>query len=253
MLKKNVIAILCAAALCAGLMFGCGQIQSEGVGEAGFPELDLESSVDNVCEGLEEADDKINTGLEKIVVSRLLGTWALTVDYSAIIEEELEGELSGFHEEFDLLVCMTFNDDGTFLMYIDDESLKPALENYLESLARFSAEYTYSQLKAEGISRAQADAAAKSEFGMSIYSYILKEYTSVISVEDISGELNINGVYKAAGNRLYMDEYRVDEDVYDIFRIEGDTLTLSLPAGAVADEVGIKGLDYPYVFTRVEE
>ena len=246
MLKKKWTVMLCAGVLCTGLMFGCGQAQTEGVG--GFPEPDIESSVDKVCAGLEEAADEMDAVMEKILVSRLFGTWGLTVDYSAIIEEELGDEFSGFHEEFDLLVCMTFNDDGTYSMYIDEEALRPALQNYLESLAQFSAEYTYKQLKAQGISRSAADAAAKSEFGMSIYNYILKEYTSLISVDDIAGDLEIDGVYKVEGDKLYSDETG-----YDIFRIEGDTLTLSLPKGAVANEVGIKGLDYPYVFTRVEE
>lgn len=190
---------------------------------------------------------------KKDTSDQLIGTWSLTFDYSKALENELGSEFAGFHEDFDLTVCITFNDDGTFAMYVDEEALAPALQNYLESLADFTAEETYAEFEATGMSRAEVDETAQQQFGMSIYDYMLDQLTSTITVEDVAGEIYTSGVFEAKGDELHMDEYAVQDNIYDIFTVQGDTLTLNPPEGAEVESTGIEGFDYPYVFTRVAE
>lgn len=189
---------------------------------------------------------------KKDTSDQLIGTWELTFDYSAVIESELPSDYDGFHEDFDLTVRLTFNDDGTFEMYADEDALASELQNYLEGLAQFATEVTYEEFDAQGISKAEADEMVQEQYGMSIYEYMLDQFSS-ITVEDIASEIYTGGVYEARGDEVHMDEYKVQDNVFDVFTVEGNTLTLNPPAGAEYESTGIEGFDYPYVFTRVAE
>ncbi len=48
-----------------------------------------------------------------------------------------------------------------------------------------------------------------------------------------------------------MDEVEVSSNVYDLFTVEGDKLTIDA-AGDVDSEEIIEGFDYPYVFNKVQ-
>lgn len=189
---------------------------------------------------------------KKDTSDQLIGTWELTFDYSAVIESELPSDYDGFHEDFDLTVRLTFNDDATFEMYADEDALASELQNYLEGLAQFATEVTYEEFDAQGISKAEADEMVQEQYGMSIYEYMLDQFSS-ITVEDIASEIYTGGVYEARGDEVHMDEYKVQDNVFDVFTVEGNTLTLNPPAGAEYESTGIEGFDYPYVFTRVAE
>ncbi|MCH5281234.1 MAG: hypothetical protein J1E61_07150 [Lachnospiraceae bacterium] len=188
---------------------------------------------------------------KKDTSDQLIGKWELTFDYSAVIEDELGSDYDGFHEEFDLTVCLDFNADGTFAMYVDEESLAPTLQNYLESLAQYATDLTYEEF--EGYSKAEVDEMAEEQFGMSIYDYMLEQFVTAVTAEDIAGEMYTSGVYEAKGDEVHMDEYEVQDNIYDVFKVEGNTLTLNPPEGAEVEYTGIEGFDYPYVFTRVAE
>ncbi len=59
----------------------------------------------------------------------------------------------------------------------------------------------------------------------------------------------LRGNYLVRGNKLYMSEgldYKIDPDVYDLYRLEGDTLTL------LENSTGAPSL-YPLALTRVTE
>ncbi len=59
----------------------------------------------------------------------------------------------------------------------------------------------------------------------------------------------LRGNYLVRGNKLYLSEsldYRIDPEVYDLYRLEGDELTL------LENSTGAPGL-YPLTLTRVAE
>ena len=282
--KKNVVKLLCMGALIAGLLFGCGRSQpaeiaedEEVTAEIAENEEVTEASVDDLATEAEirEKDgtfDKIKdkkTKAEAYEVyteetseeedfrqtdcEELLGIWALTFDYSTVIESELTSDFDGFHEDFDLTICLIFNNDGTFEMYIDEDALAPELRNYLESLAQFDVDSAYEEYEAHGMSRVDIDEGFQEMYGMTPYEYALDYYLKSVTAEEIASEFYISGVYQVKGNQLHMDENAVSSLIYDIFTIEGDTLTLTPPEGAEVEYTGIEGFDYPYVFTRVVE
>lgn len=270
MFKKRVSTMLCAGMLCAGLLLGCGQTQSGGVRESlyAFEKVtaddivdvaedllsEMEKTKDEVVAELTAKVEKEDKGQGEADASELLGTWETTFSYAAVIEEELEvdEEFAGFHEDFDLTVYLTFYDDNTFAMYIDEAETEPALKSYTESLARYSTDAMYDMFKDTGMSNEELDSMMEETFGMGLYDYLIEELTSALTVEDLAGDFYEDGVYEVKGNRLYLGEYEIDPNTYDIFTIKGNTLTLMIPEGSEVEETGIEGLDYPHVFTRVE-
>ncbi len=66
----------------------------------------------------------------------------------------------------------------------------------------------------------------------------------------LDGGIQIRGNYLVRGNKLYLSEgldYRIDPDVYDLYRLEGDELTLL--ENSAADMSGF----YPLTLTRAAE
>lgn len=185
---------------------------------------------------------------------KLYGTWETSFDLSGIIEGEMGEDFEGFHEEFEITLLMDFNEDGTFKMYADEEKLTDTLDTYLESLASFGADMMYEQMEEADMSREQVDEYVEEQFGMSVEEYMLDELKSSIDADDLISEVETEGVYEAKGKKLYMDEYEISPNAYDIFSVEGDTLTIDAATEEIAeDQELIDGFSYPYVFTKVTQ
>lgn len=182
---------------------------------------------------------------------KLYGTWSTTIDFSGELESELGSDFEGFHEEFDIILMMDFNEDGTFKMYVDEEALTDTFNTYIESLASFGADMMYEELEGSGYTREEIDAMAEQQYGMGIEEYVLSELQSSVNIEEVASDFETTGVYEAKGNKLYMDEVAVSSNVYDLFTVEGDVLTIDA-AGEVDSEEIIEGFDYPYVFNKVQ-
>lgn len=185
---------------------------------------------------------------------KLYGTWASTFDISSTFEADLAGsEFEGFHEDFDVTLMLDFNEDGTFKMYVDEEALTNTCNTYIESLAAFGADIMYEKFMSQDDSytREMVDSVFEERVGMGVEEYLLSELQSSINVEEVVSSIETTGVYEAKGNKLYMDETAVSPNVYDLFTVEGDVLTIDA-AGEVDSEEIIEGFDYPYVFTKVQ-
>ena len=183
--------------------------------------------------------------------SQLYGTWATTFDLSGMIESELGSDFEGFHENFDITLMMDFNEDGTFRMYADEAALTDTFNTYIESLASFGANVMYEEFEGNGYTRDEIDSLFAEQYGMGIEEYMLSELQSSVDIDDLVGDIETTGVYEAKGNKLYMDEVAVSSNVYDLFTVEGDKLTIDA-AGDVDSEEIIEGFDYPYVFNKVQ-
>lgn len=194
---------------------------------------------------------------KKDTSDQLIGTWALTFNYAPLIEEDLvslDSMYLDFHEKFDITTKLTFNADGTFSWVVDEEALSATWDTYVKSLAQFDADYVYDQYEAEGYTTQDAEDYFQEQYGMSVYDAVYEDWlNNFYTLEDISGGFSISGVYEARGDEVHMDEREVQDNVFDVFTVVGDTLTLNPPPGAEDESSGIEGFDYPYVFTRVAE
>lgn len=249
MQKKIVRKILCIGMLCVALIFGCGQTQSEG--EA-LEAAEAEKTGDKTAFELSENTVQEDEAQSETDASELLGTWSLTFDCAKAIKQGLSDDYADFYGEFDLTVYLTFYDDNTCELYVDIVEVEPALQSYWESLARFSADDAYSELEETGYTKEESDILLKKIYGMDVYDYFLEQYSSIMSADFVAEQIYAGAVYEVKGNELHLDKYAGASYGYDIFRIEGDTLTMMPPENVEIAPTLIEGFDYPYVFTRVE-
>ena len=184
-------------------------------------------------------------------ISDLYGTWGADFDLSGAIESELGSDFDGFHEEFNITLLMDFNEDGTFKMYVDEETLTETFNAYIESLAAFGTEILYKELTGEGYSRKEINSVIKQEYGMGFEEYMLSELQKSVNIKDLVDDIETTGVYEVKGNKLYMDEVAVSSFSYDLFTIDGDVLTIDSAIDVDSVEL-FEDFDYPYVFNRIK-
>ena len=185
----------------------------------------------------------------------LTGLWKMEYDVSQEIVADMGDEFDDFRTPLVIPLMFEFNEDGTFRMYVGEE-FKENLDTWMDEFIRYSTDMLYDMLSDMGLSKKQADAMIEEQFGVSLEDYIRQEAEDAMDTGDIEELIATeeSGYYEARGDRLYIsDEYgEWDEDSYEIFQVEGDTLTFMLPEGMESEEI-LPGLNYPFTLTRETE
>ena len=209
---KKVAALLLAALL-AFSMFGCG--------------------------GDEDTSDQV------------IGTWALDYDMGPMISEEMGVEYAGFQSPLEVSIRFDFDEDGNYRMYVDEDLFRTNFNNWMTAFAGYMSEELYQQIEAEGVDRATADQMIQETYGCTAQEYMTQLLQQSIDVDSLLDEIESTGAYEARGEKLFMADpgEEISANQYDLFKVDGDTLTLSLADDSQDPEV-LPGLDYPLVFTR---
>ncbi len=175
----------------------------------------------------------------------IYGTWEMECDFVEMMgEDELLADLD---EPLMFKILFNFNMDGTFRMYADEESITQVLHEYLTL-------YVYSMFEDSGYTKSEIDALLKDSAGVTIDEYVDMLMEESDSMTDIFDSLEADGIFEVEDDRLYMTDigsYIDKEDGYDLYTVDGNILTISLPDG-IYDEPVVEGISYPYSLTRVE-
>lgn len=184
----------------------------------------------------------------------LIGTWESEMDYSSAIKAELGSDYADLETSFELKMILEFHEDGTYSMYADEEVARASVDQLVSDLVSYDAERVYAEYEANGMTRSEADEAIQQQFGSTLEEYLQEAYSSELDAESLVSDMHTEGVFEAKGDKLFMDEVEISPNVYDAFKVEGDTLTVDIPEGAEMDpDDMIEGIDYPLTFTRVAE
>lgn len=149
-------------------------------------------------------------------------------------------------EELTVTMTMTFNEDDTYSLVVDEAALDEAMRGMMDEIADGMVEYFEAMLAAEGLDMSVEELLAYS--GMSLDS-LAEEMYNAVATEDMFADLNSEGNFKVADGKLYLSDgldYAVDEAVYEMYTIEGSTLTIDKGTAEDAYEDYI----YPMVFTK---
>ena len=168
----------------------------------------------------------------------LFGKWAceMELDSAALGIEDFDGDLS-------FVYFMEFGNAGDFSLslQIADE------ESFMEAIVLLSIASTYEELEMEGISKEEADAAMKQQYGMDVAEYMrasMKDIGMNELLEAVFAAVDLGGVYYVDGDKLYCgDSWDAALDS-SAFSLDGDTLFID----EMEDIVGADGF-----FTRVTE
>lgn len=185
----------------------------------------------------------------------LVGTWTGTMDMAELVNAGMvEGlgadaaELAEYMEveTLEITVTMTFNDDDTYSLVVDEASIDAAMHGMVEDVTNGLIQYFEDMLAAEGLDMTVDELLAYS--GMSIDTLAEEMYNS-IATEDMFDGLNSEGNFKVSDGKLFLSDgldYAVDEAIYEMYTIEGNTLTID--KGTATDEY--EDYIYPMVFTK---
>lgn len=183
----------------------------------------------------------------------LIGTWALDCDLADAMTDELGSDYADFQASLPMTLLFDFNEDGTYKMYIDENAFTDGLNHWLDAFIDYSAEMMYSELEESGMSREDVDEFVEYYYGMGVEEYLRYSIELEINISDLVGDMVSTGKYQTEYNKLYLiEDYSVfNENVYDIFSVNGDKLKIELPEGADESEAEIvPGLSYPLEFYR---
>ena len=217
--------------------------------------------------------------------SELVGTWEGRLDMTDVVLSEVDSamgqlgiSLSGGRElplvtdyvgVLDIRYTMVFNEDGTYSTQVTQEdidamaeTMKTGFGGYLRQLYFVLLCETLYQMGVtqemntvedlENFLGLTMDEAIYEALGMDMEEYIDvlvdESFSASISPEDLSS----SGNFKNKDGKLYLSdglEYQVDPAVYDLYELEGDTLTLNYGSAPEGDEDS--ELFYPLVLQKV--
>ena len=182
----------------------------------------------------------------------LLGKWSMEIDISDMIAEELGADAEAMETAFVINIIFEFLDDGTYKIYVDKEGFKDTFTVWLNEYIDYEIELMCDEY---GVSAEEMDELFIENYGMTLKEYLneaMEEELDIDAlVEEATSGMEESGVYETDGDKLYMSEYYINYSSYDIFTVEGDTLTVSLEDG-MEFESGVPGVEYPFTLTRVQ-
>ena len=189
---------------------------------------------------------------EMYAANPLLGKWAMEIDLSDMLAEEMGIEAGAIETAFIVNMIFEFGEDGDYMIYVDEESFREVFMVWIDECIDYEIQVMCDEY---GITLEEMD-----EMFVEMYGMTLEEYLNVAMedelgvdelIDDATSSMEASGVYETEGDRIYMSEYYIDYSVYDIFTVEGNTLTISLADG-MEFESSIPGVEYPFVLTRVQ-
>lgn len=186
--------------------------------------------------------------------NRLEGTWQTKTNMAEDFNSGLgdEEEISQYLkvDEFYIVHYITFNSDGTYSQYADEEELKKTMDGLKEHLRSGLTEYYEYEIDKNQLNITVDELLAYSELTMDglIEQFITQEMFDEM-VEGFKGE----GNYLAADGQLHMSESLdtvIDSDVYETYTVDGDTFSITGQGGDDYDETLEKY--YPVEYVKVK-
>ncbi len=166
--------------------------------------------------------------------------WITTYNLGELIAEELE--VSDFELYFPVKLVWEFG-GGTMKLYVDKESIQPALEALTEDAASMDA--VYSVASKFGISKMQADFLVKLMYGGSYSDFILDYFEDEIN--EALGDFSFHLIYCADASRIYVGTKSKNEDNFLVYTEEDDELIMTEYVG---NDRLLSLLAYPLIWER---
>lgn len=190
---------------------------------------------------------------------KLVGSWTGEMDMTEtmnqmLAEDESLAEYGVTLDSFVLEVTMTFNEDGTFSLTVSEESVEKAVDGFLESMESTIVTMLEEEMAAAGLNMTVEEMLQIS--GMSMEDLMAEMRTEILGDEtaaEAAAEMSSSGKYNAGDGKLFTsDDVEVAPGVleYDLYTLEGDTLTLTEHVGGEAEDEEMTVLVYPIVLYR---
>ena len=160
----------------------------------------------------------------------IVGTWKTNIDLAEAFNEEMAASGMGDFiniESFNLPLVMTFNEDGTGSMTVDQAAMTETIDKLAADLTAGLEAYFTEYFASMGLEIDLDEALAAS--GMSMDD-LVEEMKAEFAGEDAFAEFTNEFKYKAEDGKLYMSEDLDSEisETYNTYELKGNTLTLDI-------------------------
>lgn len=185
---------------------------------------------------------------------KLVGTWTTALDLTELLNDEIaagDETMAAYVQvkDFTLNMTVTFKEDGTYTMGIDEASMTAAMEGVLAALKDGMYDYFEDVLAEAGLNMTVDELLAESGISMD---ELMDEAFSEAMKEDMFGDLSSQGNFEVKDGKLFLSDgldYAVDETIYEVYTLKGNTLTFEESVGSDLDQVFIDM--YPLIFEKV--
>lgn len=180
---------------------------------------------------------------------KVVGKWSYEIDLQDMIMEEMGSEdFADFKSTLPVILYFDFQDGGKLELTVDEDAFLDAYGNWLDDFCSYAADYLYQTATDSGMTKEDVD----SMFGGNAEDYFREMMNEEVNPEDLVKEMKNSGVWEAKGGKLYISEGdKIEANNYDNYKIEGDTMTLTIPEGAKQEEL-IPGMEYPITLKKVK-
>ena len=188
---------------------------------------------------------------------KFVGKWESEIDMTDFINEGmgLDDEMAEYVaiEDFEIVMQLIFNRDGTYKRTVDENSLEDTLEDAKEDLKDGMMDYFKAYLKESGLNMTVDELLEASEVDLD---ELVEEALGKKVMDEMVDSMTDEGNFEVKDGKLFMSDgldYEIDEEVYETYELNGDELKLIEAVGGDDDE-DLKDLAdelYPMVFERV--
>ena len=183
---------------------------------------------------------------------KFIGTWKAAIDVTDTVTEGLAqegGEIADYINlgKFEFVLLFTFNEDGTYSMSADENSLNDSIENVKVALKDGLTKYCEEMIADTGLDMSVDDVLMLST-GMSMDEMIEEGFSDDLFSGAIE-EIESSGKWNAEDGKLYISDSMagdIDETSYVPYEITSNEIKLAKPEG-FEDDLGM----FPMVLTKV--
>lgn len=182
---------------------------------------------------------------------KLVGNWAAEIDMSDSVNEDLAEEIgeADIFSAYVITMNLSFNEDGTYKMEVDEEKMEETLEILYEEVKAYMIKYLEMLISDQKLNMTVDEVLKQSGTNMDT---LIAEFGLEDMYKEMAEEVLAEGIYDAKDGKLFMSEGKdsaIDEGEYELYTLDGDMLTITgcYPETEVEDDV----MDYPIVFNKI--
>lgn len=183
----------------------------------------------------------------------LVGEWSLTIEMADSLNAEWgsDEEMAQYlHvDTFPVEMRYTFSKDGTYACSLDEAAFQASVDRVKAQLKEGLLAYGQDIIAQQGLEGVVTVEDLFEVMGGSLDD-LIDEAFDEDAVSQLMEEAASEGNYEAKDGRLYLSdgvENRVDPLIYDLYTLEGDTLTLTESVGGDTDMAEL----YPLTLKKV--
>ena len=182
----------------------------------------------------------------------ILGTWKTNIDMAEAVNEAMSAEDPELGKylalpSFNVTMTMTFREDGTYKMEVDEAAVLEELDNVSTTLMYGMLDYLQVMLAEQGL---ELDYNAIIEMSGLNLETVKEELKNSIDLEAMFREVDMEGQYLAEKGKLYTTpslSEKVSKSSYESYMISGNTMVVNEGKGAPS----VGDFIYPVRFEKI--